>query len=194
MTTVCGELKNQAEMKKKAAEMWPTVAGGRGPVSVDEKTAMFPLGVLNMNEGLIQGLLKLVKLIQEKSTFSEEEWESKVHILDGDYLTSHNLWSAHREWMDDVTPAEQLEPWLESSQLFHFAINALYMIVWVHLGQATINPASLSAYKDLLFHTWDTNKPDYTHTKALVQHSLIAHILSGFMYVSYCSTIVLLLN
>lgn len=63
--------------------------------------------------------------------------------------------------MDDVTPMERLEYVEESSAVWHFALNAMHMIMRLHFGDSVLDPGSLAKHKGLLNRTWDTEKPNY---------------------------------
>ena len=96
---------------------------------------------------------------------------------------ANNLRAARREHVDDVSPKEQLLNLKEVSVLWHYGLNALHMIVKMHLGNSINDPGSLASHKGLLGRVWDVNKPDYAAAKSLVRHSLIARILNIIMCV-----------
>jgi hypothetical protein len=147
------------------------------------KTKAHPFGVFDVNEGSKKGIIQVLKAIQERSTLSEEEWSSKVRIIEGDWLTSSNLRAARRDRVDDVNSMERLEYPAELSALFHFALQASHAIIRAHYGHAVRDPSSLAAHKGLLHRTWDVNKPNYAAAKSLIRHSLIARVLHCVMYV-----------
>lgn len=146
-----------------------------------EVTDARPFGVLNVNEGSKKGIIQVIEGLQERSTLSEDEWASKVRIMQGDWLTASNLRKARTERKDDVSVFERLENLEIVSALWHFALNATHMIVRTHFGNAITDPASLASHKGLLRRTWDANKPNYAAAKSLIRHSLIARILRCVM-------------
>lgn len=169
----------RAEMLEKIAESMPKDR----PLD-PEKSDMHPFGVLNVDEGSKKGIIKVLEELQKKSTLSEEDWSSKVRIIEGDWLTSSNLRAARRERIDDVNSMERLEYVQELSALFHFALNALHMILRAHFGNAITDPSSLATEKGLLRRTWDALKPNYSAGKSLVCHVAIARTLFRVMYSS----------
>ncbi|KAF8599335.1 hypothetical protein BDV93DRAFT_591835 [Ceratobasidium sp. AG-I] len=142
-----------------------------------EKTQTFPFGVINANEGTLQGMIQVLEKLQEKSGMVDEEWAGMVRVMGGDYATSRNFRGARRNRWDDVSEKTRLSYIQELSQPFHFSLNATHMLMRAHLGNSTANPSSLSRHKDILRRKWDINKPNYAHTKALVRHSLAARLL-----------------
>jgi hypothetical protein len=56
-----------------------------------------PAGVFDFNEGSKKGIIKMLKKLQEFSGFTESEWAVKARIIVGDWLTSNNIWGAHRD-------------------------------------------------------------------------------------------------
>ncbi len=146
-----------------------------------EVTDARPFGVINVNEGSKKGIIQVVEQIQEKSTMSEEQWESKVRLMQGDWLTASNMRKARAQRKDDVSIFERLENLEIVSALWHFALNATHMIVRTHFGNAITDPTSLAAHKGLLRRTWDALKPNYAAAKSLIRHSLIARILRCVM-------------
>ncbi|KAG6874447.1 hypothetical protein C0992_007674 [Termitomyces sp. T32_za158] len=145
------------------------------------KTDARPFGVFDVNEGSKKGILEVLKEIQERSMLSEEEWSSKVRIIQGDWLTSSNLRAARRDRFDDVNSMERVEYVAELSALFHFALQMSHAIMRTHYGHAVRNPSCLAAHKGLLNRTWDVNKPNYAAAKSLIRHSLIARIIHCVM-------------
>ncbi|KAI0063040.1 hypothetical protein BV25DRAFT_1765596, partial [Artomyces pyxidatus] len=159
-----------------------------GRMSVDrplpvKKTDTRPLGVFDVNEGLKWGIVNMLKALQEFSGLTEDGWAGKLRIIAGDWLTSSFLRSAIRERSDDINPMERLEYAEDLSQLFHFALNATHKLMRVHFGHSMTDPGSLAKHKGLFNQTWDAAKPNYADGKALVRHSLIAHILYTLMCV-----------
>lgn len=142
-----------------------------------QKTQTFPFGVINANEGTLQGMIQVLDKLQEKSGMADEEWAGMVRVMGGDYATSRNFRGARRNRWDDVSEKTRLSYVQELSQPFHFSLNATHMLLRAHLGNSTANPSSLSRHKDILRRKWDINKPNYAHTKALVRHSLAARLL-----------------
>ncbi|TFK81403.1 hypothetical protein K466DRAFT_502176 [Polyporus arcularius HHB13444] len=142
-----------------------------------------PTGVFNVNEGSKKGIIQVIDQLQSKSMLTEEEWSSKVRMMQGDWLTSNNLRTARRERKDNVSVMTRMENVVQLSALWHFALNATHMIVRTHFRNAISDPASLSAHKGLLRRTWDANKPNYAAAKALICHSLIARLLRCVMIV-----------
>lgn len=112
---------------------------------------------------------------------SKEEFSAKVRILKGDLSTVRNLCGARRDRTDDVDAMEQLIYAQELSELFHWALNAVHMLVQVHLGNSVQDPGSLSNHKDLLGRIWDVNKPDYAAAKSLLRHSFTARLFDCVM-------------
>lgn len=164
------------EMKASIREMFPQVR----PLA-PEKTQTYPMGVVDVNEGSLKGVIDVMTEIQTMSGLTEEEFSSKVRIVKGDLLTSRNIRGARRIRMDDTTTFNQLTYIQELSELFHWALNAVHMLVRVHLGNSIQDPGSLSHHKDLLGRVWDVNKPDYAAAKSLLTHSLVARLLHCVM-------------
>jgi hypothetical protein len=150
------------------------------PIPV-KKTDARPLGAFDINEGSKQGIINMIKQLQETSELTEEEWSSKVRIIGGDWLTASNFRSARRDRSGDVNPMERMEYVEDISELFHFALNASHMLMRLHFGNALLDPGSLAKHKGLLNRTWDAAKPNYADGKALIRHSLIARILYSLM-------------
>jgi hypothetical protein len=164
--------------KERAAKMTPLDR----PLPV-QKTETFPFSVFDINEGSKRGCILMMEALQKKSKLSEDEWAVLVRILMGDWLMAHNLRAARRERADDVSPMEQLLYLKELSALWHYGLNALQMIVKVHLGNTIDDLGSLASHKGLLGRVWDVNKPNYAAAKSLVRHSLIARLLNIVMYI-----------
>lgn len=146
------------------------------PLTV-QKTVTAPLGVFDINEGSKKGIVKLLLAIPERLGQTVLEWASNVRFYLGDWLSIANIRRARNDRHDDVTPMHRLEYIEESSQLFHFALNATHMIMRTHFGNAIQDPTSLAAHKGLLGRTWDAAKPNYAAAKSLIRHSLIARLL-----------------
>lgn len=168
--------KGLRQYKKQAESMVPDLR--RLPVV---QSNIMPFGAFDVNEGSYKGMIDLMEKLRERSTVPEEEWSSSVRIILGDYLTSRNIRGAARLRVDDVNDMERLSYIQEISQLFHFSLNALHMIVRTHFGRGATDPGSLSAHKEVLGRTWDPNKPDYSNAKALVTHSLVARMWDAVM-------------
>ncbi len=166
----------RAEMLEKIREDMP-----RDRPLEPEVTDVRPFGVLNVNEGSKKGLIQVVEGLQEKSTMSKEDWESKVRLMQGDWLTVNNLRKARAERKDDVSVFERLENIEIVAALWHFALNATHMIMRTHFGNAITDPASLAAHKGLLRRTWDALKPNYAAAKSMIRHSFIGRVLRCVM-------------
>jgi hypothetical protein len=145
------------------------------------KTDARPLGTFDVNEGSKQGIIEMIRQLQETSGLTEEEWSSKVRIVGGDWLTASNFRSARRDRSGDINTMERMEYVEDISQLFHFALNASHMLMCLHFGNSLLDPGSLAKHKGLLNRTWDAAKPNYADGKALIRHSLIARILYSLM-------------
>ncbi|KAI0318809.1 hypothetical protein OF83DRAFT_1170743 [Amylostereum chailletii] len=146
-----------------------------------QKTDVRPLGVFDVNEGSKKGILKMLVELQKTSQLSQEEWSAAVRIIEGDWLTSNNLRGARKDRTDDINGMERVEYPEELSALWHFALNAMHMLMRLHLGHAIVDPGSLAKHKGLLNRNWDAEKPNYADAKALIRHSLIARILYSAM-------------
>lgn len=169
--------KGRSEMVAKVHELMPSDR----PLTV-KKTDARPLGVLDVDEGSKNGLVKVLEEICERLTLKAEEWARKTRMILGDWLTSNNLRAARRDRVDDVDSMERLEYTEELSMLWHFALQSTHMIMRTHLGNSVLDPTSLSAHKGLLGRVWDPNKPNYAASKSLIRHSLIGRILHIAMY------------
>jgi hypothetical protein len=155
--------KDRTEMLKEVRKMIPADR----PLDA-KKTDVRPFGVFDVNEGSKKGIIEVLKAIQERSSLSEEAWSSKVHIIEGDWLTLSNICGARRDRADDVNTMEHVEYPEELSALFHFALQASHLIMRTHYGHAILNPSSLAGHKGLLNRTWDVNKPNYASSKSLI--------------------------
>lgn len=134
-----------------------------------------------MDEGSKKGLVKVTEEILKLSGLSREEFSSKVRVLKGDLSTIRNLRGARRDRTDDVDAMEQIIYAQELSELFHWALNAVHMLVRIHLGNSVQDCGSLSNHKDLLGRVWDVNKPDYAAAKSLLRHSFTARLFDIVM-------------
>ena len=72
---------------------------------------------------------------------------------------------------------ERVEYVEELSSLWHYALQSTHCLMRTHLGQAVLDPTSLTAHKGLLGRIWDESKPNYAAAKSLIRHSLIARLL-----------------
>ncbi|KAE9395507.1 hypothetical protein BT96DRAFT_997625 [Gymnopus androsaceus JB14] len=80
--------------------------------------------------------------------------------------------------MNEDESMESLDFVEKLSALWHFALQAMQMIVHTHLGYSPVlDPTSLGTQKQFLNHVWDASKPNYTATKSLIRHSLISRLL-----------------
>ncbi|KAL0068708.1 hypothetical protein AAF712_004037 [Marasmius tenuissimus] len=172
----CPGSENWKERQKMKEEIEKMIPQDR-PLS-PRKTTLLPFGVVDVNEGSKHGIVKVLEKIRERTTVPVEEWVSKVRIFEGDWLTSSNFRGARRDRTDDVNAMERLEYGFPISALWHYALQATFMIMRTHYGHSTVeDPTCLRAHKELLRRTWDVNKPNYAAAKALIRHSLIARIL-----------------
>ncbi|KAJ7056308.1 hypothetical protein C8F01DRAFT_1233905 [Mycena amicta] len=169
---------DRAEMLKVVQEMLP-----KDRPQPPRKTDARPFGVFDVNEGSKKGIIELLDLIRERSTLSKEQWAEKVRVFEGDWLSANNLRNGRRIRNDDISTYERLEYVEEVPALFHFALQASFMILRLHLGNTINDPLSLSAHKGLLNRTWDVNKPNYAASKSLIRHSLIGRVLHCVMVI-----------
>lgn len=177
-TPGCKKWANYAQYRKKAEEMTPHDR----PLPV-EKSATFPFGVFDVNEGSRDGVIRMMELLQERSGLSKELFSSLARIIQGDWLTVNNLRLAQEERFDDVDSMERIEYAIPLGALWHTGFNAVKMILKIHKGEGAnlLDPAALKQHKDLLNRTWDINDADYAPAKSLIRHSLIARILDLVM-------------
>ncbi|KAJ7812312.1 hypothetical protein B0H14DRAFT_3752725 [Mycena olivaceomarginata] len=112
-----------------------------------KKTDSQPLGLFNVNEGSKKGIIKMLKVLQEISGLPEEEWVAKAQIVIRDWLTSNNIWEAHKDQMDDIYTMERLDYVDELSALWHFALNITHMIMQLHFRDSVLDPGSLAKHK-----------------------------------------------
>lgn len=166
------------EMEQEIASMMPEIR----PLT-PEKTETFPMGVVDVDEGSKKGIVAVLEEIQQMLSLPPDEFSKKLRIICGDLGTVRNLRAARRDRMDDVDSMEQLKYIQELSQLFHWALNAVHMLVRVHLDNSVQDPGSLSNHKDKLDRKWDVNvnRPDYAAAKSLLRHSFTARLFDCVM-------------
>jgi hypothetical protein len=123
----------------------------------------------------------VIEGILQRSGLSDEEWIKELRILQGDWLSANLTRAARRERGEDFSVKEQLLNIKEISALWHYALNAITMIVKVYLGSNTEDPGALGSHKARLGRVWDVNKPNYAAAKSLCKHSLIARLFDIVM-------------
>jgi hypothetical protein len=146
-----------------------------------QKTETFPLGVVDVDEGSKSGCVEVLDALRERMRFTKDSFASRMRVVAGDQLTVRNLRLARAERQEDISDFERLTYVHPVAQLFHFDMNAEWMVMAAHSINCINDAGSLSRQKDLLKRKFDINKPPYADAKSLISHSLIARILTCAM-------------